>query len=128
MTASASCTVAVVDDDDRVLNSLGNLLQSAGYTVRLYSSAEALLQMGGGFAELDCLISDIGIPGVDGFGLQRAAKAAKPKLPVILITGRDDLAKVARRGPDRAAALLQKPFKDVDLLAAINRALSAASI
>jgi FixJ family two-component response regulator len=126
MAASANCVVAVVDDDNRVLKSLGNLLQSAGYAVRLYSSAEKLLQLDGGLVELDCLVSDIGIPGVDGFELQRVAKAAKPGLSVILITGRDDLAKQASMSGSRADALLLKPFEGSDLLAAISKALGAA--
>jgi FixJ family two-component response regulator len=126
MAAPPNCVVAVVDDDNRVLKSLGTLLASAGYVVRLYSSAEKLLQRDGGLAELDCLVSDIGIPGVDGFELQRVAKAANPKLPVILITGRDDLAKRASVSGSRADALLQKPFEGSDLLAAISKALGAA--
>ena len=48
MAAPANCVVAVVDDDNRVLKSLGKLLESAGYAVRLYSSAEKLLQRDGG--------------------------------------------------------------------------------
>jgi len=126
MAAPPNCVVAVVDDDNRVLKSLGKLLESAGYAVRLYSSAEKLLRSDGGLEGLDCLISDIGIPGIDGFDLQRAAKAAKPRLPVILITGRDDLAKRASMSGSRADALLQKPFEGSDLLAAISKALGAA--
>ena len=99
MAASANCVVAVVDDDNRVLKSLGHLLESAGYAVHLYSSADKLLQRDGGLAELDCLVSDIGIPGVDGFELQRAAKAAKPDYqsyssPVVTIL-RNEQASVA---------------------------------
>jgi FixJ family two-component response regulator len=126
MAASANYVVAVVDDDDRILMSLGNLLESAGYAVRLYSSAEKLLQNEDGLADLDCLISDIGIPGIDGLELQRTAKAAKPGLPVILITGREDLANLARQSGDRAIVLLYKPFRGADLLAAIGKALRAA--
>ena len=126
MAASANRVVAVVDDDSRILKSLGDLLESAGYAVRLYSSAEKLLQNDAGLVELDCLISDIGIPDIDGFELQRAARATKPGLPVILITGRDHLAKRAGSGSDRADALLQKPFTSSDLLAAVRIALGAA--
>ena len=125
MAAFANYVVAVVDDDKRILKSLGDLLESAGYAVRSYSSAKKLLERDGGVVELDCLISDIGIPGMDGFELQRAAKAAKPGLPVILITGRDDLAKLADVSGDRADALLRKPFKGPDLLAAVTKALGA---
>ena len=78
MVAFANYVIAVVDDDKRILKSLADLLESAGYAVRSYPSAKKLLECDGGVVELDCLISDIGIPGMDGFELQRAAKAAKP--------------------------------------------------
>src|SRR5260370_33690902 len=80
--------VAVVDDDPRILESLESLLESAGHAVRLFTSATALLEQCG-FAGIDCLISDIGMPCIDGFELQRLAHAARPELPVVLITGRD---------------------------------------
>ncbi len=125
MAAAAHYIVAVVDDDNRVLQSLGDLLESDNYTVRLYSSADELLQSKSGVMDLDCLISDIDIPGMNGFELQRAAKAEKPGLPVILITGQDNLAKRAGIGVDRADGLFQKPFNSKDLLAAVAKAVGA---
>ena len=127
MAPSRKYLVAVVDDDRRVLESLGLLLESAGYEVRLYSSAETLLEVDGGLAELDCLISDIDMPVKDGFELQRAAKAAMPSLPVILITGRHDLAKLARTTGHRADGLFQKPFHGPDLLEAVSKAVENSS-
>jgi FixJ family two-component response regulator len=53
--------VAVVDDDHRTLESLADLLEAEGYDVRLYSSATTVWTRGG-FSEIDCLISDIGMP------------------------------------------------------------------
>ena len=82
--------VAVVDDDPRILESLEDLLESAGHAVRLFTSATALLE-NCGFAEIDCLISDISMPGVDGSELEGLAHAARPELSVILITGRPEL-------------------------------------
>lgn len=118
--------VAVVDDDQRVLESLGDLLESAGYAVRLYPSGESLLENAGVLAELDCLISDIGMPVMDGFELRRVAKAAQPRLPVIFITGRQELSKLASTDSDRADGFFQKPFNNSDLLAAISKALGAS--
>ena len=60
--------IAVVDDDRRILESLEMLLASADYDVRLFSSATALLESGG-LREIDCLISDVGMPVMDGFEL-----------------------------------------------------------
>lgn len=111
--------VAVVDDDRRILDSIGSLLESAGYEPRLYSSPEALLNSEGGIAELSCLITDIGMPTMDGFELRRVARAAKPGLPVILITGRDDLAKLA----GASGELFRKPFNGPELLAAVKKAV-----
>src|SRR5262249_45237105 len=87
VTDSGSYIVAVVDDDQRILQSLETLLESADYSVRLYASAESLLEDADVLAELDCLISDIGLSLIDGFELLRLVKSARPDLPVILITG-----------------------------------------
>lgn len=81
--------IAVVDDDPGVLESLENLLRSFKYEVRPYGSAAALLA-DAAFADIDCLISDIGMPLMDGLELQALVAGRRPRLPVILITGRDD--------------------------------------
>ena len=121
----SSAIIAVVDDDSRVLESLENLLQSVGYVVHCFSSAAALLE-NSGLARIDCLITDIGLPGMTGIELQRIALVERPHLPVILITARAEI-----RHPLAAQAnnrgLFQKPF-DVDaLLSAISNALSRSS-
>src|SRR4029077_16248028 len=92
MSCVSECAVAVIDDDERVLESLENLLESAGHTVCLFTSAQAFLK-DEAFANVDCVISDIGMPAIDGFELERQAKAARPELHVILITGRQELLK-----------------------------------
>ena len=116
--------VAVVDDDTRVLESLEDLLESAGHTVHLFRSAQALLE-DEVFGKIDCLISDIGMPAIDGFDLERLARAARPELPVILITGRLELLKgreATGRGESRT--ILLKPFSERELLGAINKVLA----
>jgi FixJ family two-component response regulator len=114
--------VAVVDDDYRVLESLGDLLESAGHAVRLFSSATALLQ-NCAFADMDCLISDISMPVMDGLELQRLAHVARPELPVILITGHE-LTEQAMAASQESAELFRKPFNGQELLAAVSKALS----
>ena len=124
MKAMRERVVAVVDDDSRVLESLEDLLESAGHTVHLFRSAQALLEHEA-FGTIDCLISDIGMPAIDGFDLERLARAARPELPVILITGRLELIKgrqMTARGDNRT--FLLKPFSERDLLGAINKALA----
>jgi len=125
MPAAAIYVVAIVDDDNRIIASLGSLLESAGYDVRLYSSAEKLLGNDSLIKELDCLISDIDMPVVDGFELRRAAKSVKPGLPVILITARSDLAAQARTSGLPADRLFMKPFDGSDLLSAVGKAVGA---
>lgn len=124
MKAMREGVVAVVDDDSRVLESLENLLESAGHTVHLFRSAQALLE-DEAFGKVDCLISDIGMPTIDGFGLERLARAARPELPVILITGRLELIKgrqMTELGENRT--FLLKPVSERELLGAINKALA----
>jgi FixJ family two-component response regulator len=114
--------IAVVDDDQRILGSLDILLESAGYAVRLFSSATALLESGG-LREIDCLISDVGMSVMDGFELVQAIETARPGLPIILITGRPDL--LNRSPPDwpRDFRLFKKPFNGQELLTAVGEAL-----
>jgi FixJ family two-component response regulator len=111
--------VAVVDDDPRILESLQDLLESAGYAARLFSSAEALLV--DGLSDMDVLITDIGMPGMDGIELRDVVRKARPELPVFLITGRHEIA-----DQDRAQGIggfFRKPFDARALLAAVGDAL-----
>jgi FixJ family two-component response regulator len=125
MTALKTSIVAVVDDDSRVLESLEDLLESAGHSVRLYASARALLD-NDDLLTIDCLISDIGLPGIDGFELQRLAKAARPELPVILITGREEITERQPSSDQGHQTFFHKPFSGQDLLAAVSKALRAS--
>ena len=111
--------VAVVDDDPRVLESLEDLLESAGYAARRFSSAGSLLAAG--LSDVDLLITDIGMPGMDGFELRDQVKKVRPDLPVFLITGRHEIA-----DQDRAQSIggfFRKPFDAPALLSAVGQAL-----
>jgi len=111
--------VAIVDDDPRMLESVGDLLESAGYVARSFSSAASLLV--NGLSDLDVLITDIGMPGIDGFELRDLVKKARPELPVFLVTGRHEIADQSRaRG---ISGFFRKPFDAQALLAAIASAL-----
>src|SRR5260370_20096987 len=89
MDKSTRFVVAVVDDDARTLESLADLLEAAGYDVRVYSSARTCWKSGG-LSGIDCLITDISMPDMDGIRLRRVALSERPGLPVILITGRTE--------------------------------------
>ena len=115
-------TIAVVDDDQRILESLKNLLESADHGVRLFASAAAMLKSGC-LAEIDCLISDIDMPVMDGFELLRVVRAARPELPIILITGHPEmLNRLLPNGPGHYR-LFKKPFNGQELLTAVSDAL-----
>jgi FixJ family two-component response regulator len=124
VSSPAKPTVAVVDDDYRVLESLEDLLESAGYAVRLFASARQFLDTA--ITEVDCVISDIGMPGADGFALQRIVRNFRPSLPVILITGRHEFAAAAHEAARGGRRLFEKPFDTRELLAAIGSELQAS--
>src|SRR5690606_13236759 len=101
------------------VESLEDLLESADYTARGFASASTLLDEG--LSGIDLLITDVGMPGMDGFELRRFVTDARPDLPVFLITGRHEIA-----DQDRAqgiAGFFRKPFDAKALLAAVGAAL-----
>ena len=118
----AGFAIAVVDDDQRILQSLESLLESADYAVRSFASAAALLESDS-LAEIDCLISDIDMPVMDGLELLRAVRAARPELPVILITGHPEmLNRLPPMGPSHYR-FFKKPFDGQELLTAVSAAM-----
>ena len=118
---SSVLIVAVVDDDQSVLRSLEYLLESADYVVRVFSSGKELLDSGCVQA-IDCLISDIDMPGMEGYALLRAIRAARPELPVILITGYPETLRGLAHHGDRPRCFT-KPFSGPELLAAVGEAI-----
>lgn len=113
--------IAVVDDDPRLLESLEDLLESAGYAVRTFPSAKALVDTG--LSDIDCLITDIGMPAMDGFDLLDLVKKARPELPVFLITGRHEIGDQRRARTKDIRGFFRKPFDGPALLAAVGDAL-----
>ena len=121
MTNEVKPAVAVVDDDYRMLEGIESLLESAGHVVHLFPSGEAFLESGV-LQHIDCLISDIGMTGIDGFALFQLIQQERSDLPVILITGREEL---LAHPPTEVAPnhFFTKPFDGERLLAAVNRAI-----
>jgi len=113
--------IAVVDDDPRLLESLEDLLESAGYAVRTFSSAKALIDAG--LSDIDCLITDIGMPALDGFELHDLVKKSRPDLPVFLITGRHEIGDQQRANAKDISGFFRKPFDGPALLSAVGDAL-----
>jgi FixJ family two-component response regulator len=119
---SPGFVIGVVDDDQGVLKSLEQLLESADHAVRLFASAPALLASSC-LAEIDCLISDIDMPVMDGFELLRVVHAARPELPIILITGQPEMLNRLPPISRRHYRLFKKPFNGQELLTAVSDAV-----
>ena len=114
-------TIAIVDDDSRVLESLEELFESAGHVVRKFSSAKALLDAG--LSGIGCLVSDIGMPAMDGFELHDVVKKTRPDLPVFLLTGRQMAGDQQRALANGISGFFRKPFDGPALLGAVGDAL-----
>jgi FixJ family two-component response regulator len=80
-------TIAVIDDNDRVLESLHNLLASCGYKAETYSSAELFLTSGA-LSRTSCIITDVEMRRMSGLGLLQHVRSRQSDVPVIIITGK----------------------------------------
>ena len=121
-THSSRAVVAVVDDDPSILKSLEYLLESADHRVRVFASAAEMLESDC-LATIDCLISDIDMPVTDGFELLRVAHAARPELPVLLITGHPEMLNRMSQVALGHYRLFKKPFDGQELLTAVSDGL-----
>ena len=117
--------VYVIDDDAAMRDSLDFLLGAAGFSVRLFDSAQAFLSE---LPKLDagCVVTDIRMPGMDGMELLRQLNTAPGvrKLPVIVMTGHGDVPLAVEAMKLGALDFLEKPFEDDRLIGMIETALS----
>lgn len=119
---SSSVFVHIVDDDNAVRESLGDLLRSMDYQVTLYGSASEFLKV-----ELPdvpaCLVLDVRLPGTSGLELQEYLTRINIRLPVILMTGHGDIPMSVKGMKAGAVDFLTKPIRDQDLLDAVAAAI-----
>jgi FixJ family two-component response regulator len=120
-------TVFVVEDDAAVRDALNSLLRSVGLRVEVFASAGEFLRIKQPEAPA-CLVLDVRLPGLSGMDLQRQLTAADNLIPIIFITGHGDIPMSVRAMKAGAAEFLTKPFRDEDLLAAINQAIARDAI
>lgn len=120
MTVSGT-NVFVVDDDASVRKALARLVQSAGYQVTVFESAEQFLHDASPDAGA-CLVLDVRMPGLDGMELQKQLEARGITIPIIFITGHGDIPMSVRAMKAGAIDFLAKPFEDHILLDAIQSA------
>jgi two-component system response regulator FixJ len=119
--AETNLIVYVVDDDESVRASLKLLIESNGYPVFTFESAEDFLQSDFTGSPA-CLVLDIHLPGMSGFDLQKQLVKSQTRIPVIFITGRDKHMMEEEAMKLGGIAYLRKPFEERCLLDAIQMA------
>ena len=120
---ASKSVIHVVEDDQAMRDSLVELLEDAGYSVRTYTKAEKLLARGG-VIEPGCIVSDVRMPGIDGLTLLRQLRAGGSTVPLMLITGHGDVSMAVAAMKAGAVDFLEKPFEADIFLAAVEAALS----
>ena len=119
----AKPTVLIVDDDADIRESLQSLLRSVGLESRAMESLPDFLKSEPPLGPT-CLILDVRLPGRSGLDYQRDLAAANVKLPIIFITGHGDVPMSVQAMKGGAIEFLTKPFRDQDLLDAIQLGLT----
>jgi FixJ family two-component response regulator len=114
--------VFVVDDDLSVREAIKSLIRSVGLRVETFETAQEFLRSKRPDAP-GCVVLDVRLPGLSGLDLQRELAAHGINLPVIFITGHGDIPMSVRAMKAGALEFLTKPFRDQDLLDAIQQAL-----
>ena len=124
---SRKIRIALVDDDEPVLDSLRLYFVAMGYEVASFREAGGLLQGLAGGLQTDCIVSDIRMPGLSGLDLQRELAARGSAVPLILITGHGDVEMAVGAIKAGAHDFIEKPFDERRLLASIEEAVAKRS-
>ena len=119
----ANSTVLVIDDDPDLRASVGRLLRSLGQDAQLFASIPDFLESDPPDGPT-CLVLDVRLPGQSGLDLQRELAAANREIPIIFITGHGDIPMSVQAMKGGAIEFLTKPFRDQELLDAIQLGLS----
>jgi FixJ family two-component response regulator len=119
----ANATVLIIDDDSNLRASIARLLESLGLTTQQFASISDFLASCVP-AGPSCLVLDVRLPGQSGLDFQRDLAAANRELPIIFITGHGDIPMSVRAMKGGAIEFLTKPFRDQDLIDAIQLGLA----
>jgi FixJ family two-component response regulator len=122
MPDSTACVV-VIDDDSEFLESLGRLLRSAGLRPHLFATIADFLASEPSEGPT-CLVLDVRLPGRSGLEFQRDLATAGVNLPIVFITGHGDIPMTVQAIKAGAIGFLAKPFRDQELLDAVNDGLA----
>jgi len=118
----ARSTVLVIDDDDDLRNSVGRLLRSLGSNTQLFASIPDFVKSERPNTPA-CLVLDVRLPGKSGLDFQRELATANIQLPIVFITGHGDIPMTVQAMKGGAIDFLTKPFREQDLLDAIQLGL-----
>lgn len=124
---TATTTVHLIDDDEAVLDSLGQFLESVGYVVHRHARAEAALDRLASSEPPTVVVSDVRMPGLSGLDLQKELARRGSTMPLILITGHGDIAMAVSAIKSGAHDFLEKPFDEQRLHEAIAAAVAETS-
>jgi len=116
-------TVLVVEDEPQLLTMLANFLEQEGFAVLTAGCGSQAISQYRSHPEIDLLITDILMPGMDGASLAAALQSDNPDLPVLLISGACDAKQI-----DNGFAFLPKPFSFGDLLAKVRTLTQAQTV
>jgi FixJ family two-component response regulator len=122
MTATDDVTVFIIDDDARMRAAMQRLLKSVGLRTESFATPEEFLQRRLPDSP-NCLVLDVRLPGMSGLDVQGRLIEAGVRIPIIFITGHGDIPMTVKAMKSGAVDFLTKPFRDQDLLDAIQRAL-----
>ena len=118
-------SVALVDDDEAVLDSLKIFLERRALTVTIFTNAQELLRAIDSGEEFDCVVTDVRMPGMSGVELQSALASRSRTWPLILITGHGDVGMAVSALKAGAADFIEKPTDEKRLLASMGEAVAA---
>ena len=119
----ANPSVLIIDDDPEFRDSVGRLLRSVGLDIRQFSSVSEFLKADPSDGPT-CLVLDIRMPGRSGLELQRDLAAANRLVPIIFITAHADIPMTVQAMKGGAIEFLTKPFRDQELLDAVDAGLA----
>ena len=125
MTSPAKATVFIVDDDDRMRAATQRLLKSVGLHAESFATPQDFLRHKLPDAA-SCLILDVRLPGMSGLEVQSKLNDAGAQIPIIFITSHGDIPMTVKAMKSGAVEFLTKPFRDQDLVDAIQEALKRA--
>jgi FixJ family two-component response regulator len=116
-------TVFIIDDDTGVRHSIQDLLESVGLRSESFATAQDFLSSQRQEGP-SCLVLDVRLPGISGLDLQHELKKAKVNIPIVFITAHADIPMTVQAMKSGAVEFLTKPFRDQDLLDAVQRSLN----